>query len=156
MSTNILILPGLALIGGIILRITDYMSVFTIAGGTSEWTLEMGTTVFYIRLVLSILLFVIIGIIVRRIYDRKTIVKSATLLVIYSILLLALEQIMQLFFTYNPMVYWLYLPLEIFTTITSLLARISSGESITWIYAVPSLFAPYLFLLFGEKSESAH
>ena len=75
MNKKLLKLPVLTLIGGIILQIADYITAFTLVKGTSEWTLEMGTTAFYIRLVLSIIFFVVIGIILRRIYDRKTLVK---------------------------------------------------------------------------------
>ena len=154
MNKKLLKLPILTLIGGIILQIADYITAFTLVKGTSEWTLEMGTTAFYIRLVLSIIFFVVIGIILRRIYDRKTLVKSATLLVIYSIVILALEQITQYLGIYSMIIYWMYLPVEIFTIITSVLARASTAESINWTYAIPTLFAPYLFILFGKKSES--
>ena len=154
MNKKLLKLPILTLIGGIILQIADYITAFTLVKGTSEWTLEMGTTAFYIRLVLSIISFVVIGIILRRIYDRKTLVKSATLLVIYSIVILALEQITQYLGIYSMIIYWMYLPVEIFTIITSVLARASTAESINWTYAIPTLFAPYLFILFGKKSES--
>jgi len=148
---KILLLPFLTLIGGIILRIADFITAFILVKETSEWTLEMGTTAFYVRLVLSIILFVIIGIILRRIYDRKTFVKSATLLVIYSVVIFALEQITQYFGKYSMMIYWMYIPFELFTIITSVLARVITAESINWIYAIPSLFAPYLFVLFGKK-----
>jgi hypothetical protein len=80
MKKKLLMLPVLTLIGGIILQIVDFITAFTLMKGTSEWTLEMGTTAFYIRLVISIILFIVIGIILRRIYDRKTFVKSTTLL----------------------------------------------------------------------------
>ena len=154
MNKRLLRLPVLTLLGGIILRIVDYITALTLIKGSSEWTLEMGTTAFYIRLAISIILFVVIGIILRRIYDRKTFVKSTTLLVIYSIVIFALEQITQYFGTYSMIIYWMYIPVEIFTSITSVLARVSTAESINWTYAIPSLFAPYLFVLFGKKSES--
>lgn len=154
MNKKLLKLPLLTLIAGIILRIVNYITAFILFKGTSEWTLEMGTTVFYIDLVISIILFVAIGVILRRAFDRKTFIKSATLLVIYSIIIFALEQITQYFGKYSIIIYWTYIPAEIFTTITSLLARVSTAESINWLYAIPSLFAPYLFVLFGKKSES--
>lgn len=154
MNKKLLKLPVLTLIGGIILRIVDYITVFIFFKGTSEWTFEMGTTAFYIRLVISIILFVAIGIIVRRIYDRKTLVKSATLLVIYSIVIFALEQITQYCHTYSMAIYWMYLPVEIFTTISSVLAKFSTAESISLTYAIPTLFAPYLFVLFGKNLKA--
>ena len=83
-------------------------------------------------------------------------IKSATIVVIYSIIILALEQITQYFGTYSMAIYSLYLPVEIFTTITSVLIKISSAENINWIYGIPSLFGPYLFILFGKKSRGEY
>lgn len=154
MNKKLLKLPVLTLIAGIILRIADFITVFILTKGTSEWTPEIGTTVFYVRLVISIILFVVIGIILHRIYDRKALVKPATLLVIYLIAIFALGQIVEHFGTYSVIFYWIYIPVEIFTIITPVLARVGGAESINWIYAIPSLFAPYLFVLFGKKSES--
>ncbi|HHW00232.1 MAG TPA: hypothetical protein GXX36_11835 [Clostridiaceae bacterium] len=151
MMKKLLVLPALTLIGSAILRIADVITSAILVAGTSEWTLEKGTTAFYVRLILSVILFVIIGIILRRNYDRKTIAKSATLLVIYSIVIFALEQITQYYGTYSMIFYWLYIPFEIFTIITWALARISTAENINWIYAIPSLLAPYLFVLFGKR-----
>jgi len=154
MNKRILILPGLTLIGGIILRIVDFVTAFVLikGNGTSEWTLEMGTIAFYVRLVMSVIVFAVIGIILRRIYDRRTFVKSATLLVIYSIIVFALEQNIQYFWA-HMIIYWMYLPWEMFAIITSLLAKISREKTINWIYAIPSLFAPYLFVLFSKKAK---
>jgi len=151
MMKKSLILPLLTLIGGIILQIADFITAFILVKGTSEWTLEMGTKAFYVRLIMSVILFVVIGIILRGIYDRKTFIKSTTLLVIYSIVIFALEQITQYFGTYSMIINRLYIPVEIFTIITSVLARVSTAESINWMYVIPSLFAPYLFVLFGKK-----
>ncbi len=154
MNKKLLKLPVLTLIAGIILQIADSITALAVLKGALEWTPEMETTVFYIRLVISIILFVIIGIILHKIYDRKTLVKPATSLVIYSIVIFALEQIMKYFGAYSVIFYWMNIPIEIFTAITSVLARVSGAGSINWIYAIPSLFAPYLFVLFGKKSES--
>lgn len=154
MNKKLLKLPVLTLIAGVILQIADSITALTLLKGVFEWTLEMETTVFYVRLVISIILFIVIGIILHRIYDRKTLIKPATSLVIYSIVIFALGQIMKYFGTYSVIFYWMCIPVEIFTAITSVLVRVSAAESISWIYAIPSLFAPYLFVLFGKKSES--
>ena len=149
---NFLKLPILTLVAGIILRVTDYIIVYILVKGSSEFTLEMGTLMFYIRLILSIAAFVIIGMILRQKYDRTWFLKSTTILVLYSIIILATEQLLQYFATYSILIYWLYLPVEIFTIITSVLARISTASTITWLYAIPSVLAPYLFVLFSKRS----
>jgi len=154
MDKTLFKIPILTLIGGIIYRIANFVIIFLMVKGSNEWTLEMGTTVFYIDLVISIIIFGVIGIILSKTCDRKTIFRSSTLLVIYSIILLILEQVTQYFGVYNIGInLWLYLPVEIFTIITSALARISTAESINWTYAIPALFAPYLFSIFGKTKR---
>ena len=154
MDRELFKLPALTSIGGFILRIIEYITVRILLKGTTEWTLKMGRITFFIDLVSNLIIFIMVGMIIRRIYTRKMIMKSATLLVIYSIILLALEQITQYFGIYNLIIHSLYLPVSIFTIITSILMKISPAETITWIYAIPSLFAPYLFVLFGRKFKS--
>lgn len=147
-------LPILTLVGGIVFRIINQIIISLMMSGTNEWTLEMGTTIFYIDVVLSLIIFIVIGIILRKTYDRETFLKSATLLVIYSIIILVVEQGTQYFGPYNiGNSLYLYLPVEIFVIITSALARVSTSESINWMYAIPSLFAPYLFMLFAKNSK---
>ena len=154
MSKDLMRLPIISLAIGVLLRISDYIIAVFLVRSTNVWTLEMGPTAFYIRLVLSAVLFIIGGILLKKI-DKKVIFKSATLLVIYSILVFFLEQVVQYFGTYNMGIYWLFLPVELYTNITSALARISSVETINWWYALPSLVAPYLFVLFGKGSRKS-
>lgn len=153
MDKNLLKLPVLTLIGGIILRISDYIVTPLLSNGISEWTVGMETASFYIRLIITIILFAVIGIILRRSYDKSTMIKSATLLVIYSIIVVVIEQMAILFGGYNIIILWLYLPLEIFTSIAVLLSRIFNLESINWIYIIPAIFSPYLFILFVKKTN---
>lgn len=154
MDKNLLKLPVLTFIGGIILRIFDNFVVpEEISNGAYQWTAEMQTASFYNRLIITIILFAIIGIIIRRSYDKRTIIKSATLLVIYSIVLVVIGQMAVLFGTYNAIILWLYLPLEIFNSIAILLSRIFNLESINWIYIIPAIFSPYLFVLFVKKTN---
>jgi len=153
MDKNLLRLPVLTLIGGIILRISDYVIIPVLSNGSSQWTGGMETASFYIQLIITIILFAVIGIILRRSYDRRTMIKSATLLVIYSIIVVVIEQLAIHFGAYNIIILWLYLPLEIFTSIAVLLSRIFNLESINWIYIIPAIFSPYLFVLFVKKTN---
>jgi hypothetical protein len=154
MNKEIFRLPLYTLIAGFILGIINLMTIRILISGTNEWTLEMGTTLFYIQLILSIVAFVIIGILLRKKYNRTTFFKSATLLVIYSVIVLLLEQIMHYLGSYNLMNSYLYLPVSIFTIITSLLARIGNPKHLHWLHVIPSLLAPYLFLLFSKNPSS--
>lgn len=151
MNKEILRLPLYTLIAGFILGIINLITIRILIRGTNEWTLEMGKTVFYIELILSIIAFVFIGILLRQKYNRTDFFKSATLLVIYSAVVFLLEQIMQYWGFYSMINSYLYLPVSIFTVITSLVARISNLEHIKWLHVIPSIFAPYLFLLFSKN-----
>ncbi len=142
----------LNLLGGIILRIADRITVAVLIRGSNNWTLEMGTTASYVRIVISIIAFAAIGMILRKQYNRKLFAKSATILVAYSIVLLVLEQVAQSFGTYPMIIYWLYLPVEMFTVVTSVLIKHFASDHVNWMYAIPSLFAPYLFVLFGRRA----
>jgi hypothetical protein len=144
-------LPLLTLLAGIILRISDRISVAALMRGTNHFTFEMGTTVSSVRTVISIAAFVAIGLYLRKRYDKRFIAKSATILVVYSIAMLVWEQAAQYYGTYIMLIYWMYLPAEMFTGITSVMLRLIDLENTRWIYAIPSLFAPYLFVLFGKR-----
>ncbi len=65
--------------------------------------------------------------------------------------MLALEKVTQHLGGYI-IIYWIFLSIELFTTITSVIARISTAEEIYWIYVLPSIIAPYIFVIFGENS----
>ncbi|HBR01593.1 hypothetical protein [Muricomes intestini] len=154
MSKELLKLPLCTFAAGIILRTADYITARLLLRDTTEWTFEMGTIAFYVRLFLSVALLVGIGLLLRKRYSRIIFIKSTTLLMFYSIVILAIEQIAQHFGSYNMGIHYLYAPVDMFTVITSIAARISGAERINWLYAIPSLFAPYLFLLFSKKSAS--
>lgn len=155
MDKNLLKLPVLTLIGGIILRLSDYIVVpALLSNGASQWTGEMQTASFYIQLIITIILYAVIGIILRRSYNRNTMIKSATLLVIYSIIVVVIEQMAIFIGAYNIIILWLYLPFEIFISIAVLLSRTFNIESLDWIYIIPAIFSTYLFVLFVKKTNS--
>lgn len=157
MNKKLLKLPILTLIGGIILRIIYRITIHFLVKGTTDWTSEVGTKLFYIDIISSIIIFIVIGIILRKTYDRKTLFKSATLLVIYSFLIFGLSEITQHFGIYSITASLiLYLPTEIFNIITSILREITSTTSITLIYVfiIIENFAPYLFLLFVKEPKA--
>ncbi len=91
MRKEFLRLPLYTFMSGIILRMTDYLIVRILMGGTAEWTSEMGTIAFYIRLILCVLIFFCIGLLLRQRYSRRNFMKSATFLMLYSVVMLAME-----------------------------------------------------------------
>jgi len=151
MKKSLFKIPLLTSAAGIILRIADRIVTYALVRATFEWTLEMGRVAFYIHLVLCAAAFAAIGMLLRK-DDKSAVAASATLLVSYSAVILAIEQIIQRFVAYNFIINWFFIPVDIFTVITSALAGLSA-EKITLAYAIPALFAPYLFVLFGKRAE---
>ena len=153
-NKNILKLPCLTLIGGIILRIIEFIEI-RIRIATIDPNAEWGSEIFYVNLVSSIIIIFIIGMILRKTYDKDIIFKSATLLVIYSFVIWGLSEIGAIFGIYS-LFSILYLPTEIFNMISSVLIEIISPKNITLFYLLIFIekFAPYLFLLFTKKTES--
>lgn len=108
----------------------------------------LGDVIFYAQCVISAMFFIIIGLRLRKIYTRSVCFRAASVLALYSLLSLVLEQAMQYSGHYGLLNYYMYLPIEIFTPITALLMRFFYEGAVSVVYAVPSLLAPYLFLLF--------
>lgn len=153
MNKKLLKLPILTIIGGIILRIIDYITLKIIVEPSGEWSSKF----FYINLVSSIVIIVSIGMILRRTYDKDTFFKSATLLVTYSFIIWGLSEIGQFFGIYSTITSLiLYFPTEVFNVITSVLREITSTQSMALIYVFIFIekFAPYLFLLFAKKDDN--
>lgn len=148
-NKQILKFPAAMLLAGVALRVC-------MNGIISIW-LQMGTPIsslglFGIRLLLSVLLFLLVGRMVRRQYSKKEFIRSANLLVFYSIAVLLLEQITQYAGVYSTVSLWLMLPTEIFNVITEFLSQLIGGR-IYWISSIPALFAPYLFFFFIKEEK---
>lgn len=150
-NKQILKFPAAMLLAGVALRVC-------MNGIISIW-LRMGTPIsslglFGIRLLLSVLLFLLIGRMVRRQYSKKEFIRSANLLVFYSIAVLLLEQITQYAGIYSTVSLWLMLPTEIFNVITEFLSQLIGGR-IYWIssYQLGLHLICFSFLSRRRKSE---
>ena len=142
-----------SLISGIVIRISDFISVLILTGSAGEWSAADENIAFAIHMVISILLFLWVGFRLKR-YTKKEIFFSAVFIVCYYAFILAAEQITQKIGAYSMTVFlWAFLPLELYSSATTMLVKLTSAETIGIIFALPSLFIPFLFCLFG-KSEN--
>jgi len=159
MNKELLKLPILTTIGGIILRIINSITMPIFVKKTTDWTSKVDTQIFYTNLISSLIIIVVIGIIIRKTYDKKTLFKSSTLLVIYSFLIFGLSEVTRYFGVYPITASLiLYLPTDIFSIITTVLMEITSTVNIKLIYVfvIIEKFAPYLFLLFVKDSKNSY
>lgn len=151
MRNNLMKVPIISLITGVILTIADYTLGYFIAKGSSEWTLEMNDTVIYTTLCLSIILFISTGFLFLRNTLKKDILKSATLVVVYNIVLIVLEQVILYFGTYSITIHYLFIPVRMYGTITQVLLNATDTLASIWISTLPAIIAPYLYVIFGKR-----
>lgn len=122
-------------------------------GPEGAYTLTSG----HVREILSVISFLLFWWAGRRFVrglTRREIFASATIMAVVYAALLAAEQISQhVFGTYSMAVYRLYALAEAKGWVDQLLFRLFDTVSVP--LAVPGLFAPYLYLLFGKKAAPA-
>lgn len=156
MDKQIYKLPLYTLASGLIIRIIFYFVVLTAVSLTTEWSVWMSNSLLAARLAVSAVLFIFIGRRLCRTYTRQTCFRAASYLVVYSVITLVLEQVMLRTGDYGQINYLLYLPVEIFNPITSVTLLLFGKSVPGWLCAVPSLFAPYLFIFFSaDVSDGA-
>lgn len=153
MDKQIYKLPLYTLAAGLITRIIFYFVVLTAVRLTTEWSVWMSNGLLAAHLATSAVLFIFIGRRLCRTYTRQTCFRAASLLVVYSVIMLVLEQLMLHTGDYGQINVLLYLPVEIFTPITSVTLLLFGKSLPGWLCAVPSLFAPYLFLFFSTDGS---
>ena len=152
---NLLKLPLYLFLAGLLMRGITRIAVWGIMKISTERAFQMDVQMLYVQLIVSVILFIIIGIRISKIYSTKICFMSASIVVVYSIVTLLIEQLSQHYglFDMTQLSYYMYIPLEIFIIITSVLVRLSRSDSINWLYAIPAILAPYLFLLFTRERQ---
>lgn len=151
---ELLRLPAYTLAAGIVLRIISAITIRITTVNSSEWTPEVSAVLFCVNLVCSIALFIGIGLLLRKSYSRADFFKSATLLLAYYLVVFGVEQLTQYLGVYNMAVNYFFLPVEVFSVLIDLALKMSNAETLTWVHLIPSMLAPYLFVLFSKKKES--
>ena len=149
MNKQIYKLTLYTLAAGLISKIILYFVLLSAVSLTTQWTAPMSYGLLAARLAFSAVLFIFIGRRLCRTYPREMCFRAASFLFIYSVITLILEQIMLHTGNYGRINDLLYLPVEIFTPITSVMMLLFGKFVPGWLCVVPSLFAPYLFLFFS-------
>lgn len=134
---------------GLIISIVEYVSIYFMAKGTNEWTTAMGDTVFWIDIIIAGGLFFTTGLFCFRGMGKMDIIKSATIVVLYYIVVVALEQLLLYMGQYPSILLWLFIPVRLYSAIHQVFLRLT-GMSV-WICLFPGIMAPYLYVLFGKR-----
>lgn len=154
MKNRIWTLPAFLLAAGFLDRWSTFAIVPMLIVEDDQGVRSLNQSVYGpLSLAIAVLLLVGVALIVRRFCDRATLVKGAWLTVFYSALVLALEQLAAGMRNagLTVLVYYLYLPNEMFTNIRSFVyGFLPGGTAAIWITAIVFLFAPLLFILAGK------
>lgn len=157
MKKTIWRVPAVLALSGILCRVLNYVIAMVygriqVSRGpdpvTGVYEITTGH-VTEIAAVLSFLIFWVAGWRFIRGMKRKEVFLSATVMVVWGIGLLAWEQLAQAMGGFSLWCYRLQATTDAMTWVTQILIRAVGTVSIPVV--VPGLFAPYLYLVFGER-----
>lgn len=154
MKNKLLRVPIISIVCGIILNIISQAIIFIMVKGTNAFTEHMSTTHTFITGTLAIIFIVFTGLFFLRDMNKKEVIHSAAIVSIYSIILLALEQIFQALGLFSLMMFVdtvLYIPLHMYSALFSLLFKLTHWNFYFGIFL--SLLSPFLYVLFARKTE---
>lgn len=152
MNKNQFKLPVLSLLGGALY----YLIIFLInlLGYGDSWSPRVGILLSYIPLALNIIILVIIGLILRKTYDRNAFFKAATILVVYSIVLLAFRRLAEHFgFSNDILEFILNLPISLFGIFSNISVRYNLSGILGGVLVILSLLEPYILAFFGKEDK---
>ena len=153
MDRKIFKLPLLAAAAGMVLRFFTQLILIFMMDGNAEWTDRMNTNMFIVRTLMSIALIIGIGLLLRKTFDRRTMLKAATLLALIILAVYIMEQTSLYTSGYLTLLHYLYLPGEIFNWVTYLLFMVAGVDNYTRLFVIPHLLAPYLFMMFTIRTK---
>lgn len=149
---KILKLPVLSSIGGIVFYVLNFIVILLGFGGS--WSPTLSKALSYIPLLLNIIIITIIGIILRRTYSRRDAFRSASFLVVYTIILMIVQTTFSYFGVYNFTLDWiLSLPISLFRMLLPLSVKYNDLKTMSSIFMFISIFEPYIMILFAKKDK---
>lgn len=145
-------IPVISVFTGIITTIVGLLITYFLAKGTSEWTLAMSNKTQWIDIVVSLVLFIITGLVYLKNMNRIDIIKSATIVTIYYIVIIGLEQLLINNGFYPPILFFLFCPVRIYSGLVGILEKFVDIS--IWTSVVFSIFCPYLYIVFSKRIVS--
>ena len=105
---------------------------------------------------MGLVLFLLVGLLFARRMTRRELALSASLVVVYHVVFLVLEKVVQLMGAYPITLFLLLgLPIQFSSAFLQGVFQIFPAFPL-WGGIIVSLFVPYLFVLFGKKAERHH
>lgn len=136
--------PLLSIITGLIVKGADLLLARGLNADETYFSLTGTSFSLWILFAVSVILFIVGGLIFLRGMSKGAVFKSAAIVVVYSIIVLAIE-------TFIPS--WgfmrhFYIPWEMYYTLSKLLMHFTGIVSY-WVL-IPSILLPFLYILFGR------
>lgn len=160
MKKNIFIVPILSLIAGIVfLPLANYIVFWIIDITTPESEMMyIGANHAYSIFGISIIIVIAIGMILRKkSFDKMTIFKSVTILVLYALIIYIANEIYWKFAGSNTLSpgalleIRLHYPFAIYETLRSVVLTINIHALDIWIDKILVLLYPYVLVFFGKN-----
>lgn len=134
---------------GVIISSISSFVTYVMARRANEWTISMGNKIFLIEVILAVVLFFVTGLFFLRDMSKKDILKSAIIVVVYYIVIIGIEQLLLSIGQYPLILILFFVPVRLYSVIHQLLLKFT--EISIWIGLIPSIIAPFLYVVFGKK-----
>lgn len=134
---------------GIIITIVEVASVFFIVRGTNEWTPTIDNIVFWNSIILAVILFLFTGLFFFRDIENMQIIKSASIVVGYYIIVVGLEQLLFSLGQYPLFLTLFFIPVRQYSVIFQVFLKFT--ELPIWLGLISVAMSPYLYVVFGKK-----
>lgn len=151
MNNKILRASLVSILTGIISSLISIICTYNMAKGTLEWTIDMGTTIFWINTIISFILFICTGIYCFRDMTKKEIGKFAFIVSSYYLIVIGVEQLLLVNGYYPMILLFLFVPVNVYSGLHTILLHTTNLN--IFIIIVLSIFMPFLYTLFGRKEN---
>lgn len=141
-------IPLISIFTGIIISSVSSFIAYIMARNTNEWTVSMGNYLFSTEMILAIVLFFFTGLFFLRDMSKKDIMKSATIVVVYYIGIICIEQLVIHIGQYPFILIFSFVPVDLYSVIHQLFLRFTGLP--LWIGLIPSVISPFLYVVFGK------
>ncbi|MBU3200957.1 hypothetical protein LL037_12835 [Clostridium estertheticum] len=130
---------------GLIMSIIEGLVIRTVTNVTFN--------ILIIDTVLSLVAILLIGIFLLSGLRKQDIIVSVIIVIIYSLLALAIQQVMMKLEIYNAIsYYWIYIPMRIFSFVTQWIMKLQGLSIYIGIFIAD--LAPLIFVAFGSKKQN--
>jgi hypothetical protein len=151
-TSKIIRVPLISVLTGIIISKVSSIAIYLMVRGTDEWTTNMNITLYTIKIIVAVLLFIITGLFCYKDMNKLDIAKSATIVVIYYVVVVLIEQFYIHKGQYPIFLLWVFTPVNIYTIICNSIFRFIRMS--IWVDIILTSITPFSYVLFGSQVKN--